>query len=263
MDNIILSLKGVLYERVSSPLFGSFVTSWAIVNWKTWYILFWDNRVGVDKVSEVSKIVHTLNCKYVDYILLPALGTVIYVFIYPIVSKYIFKIHKTYLEELVSIKNKIEGQTLLTREQSDEIRMQLYDYRRGHIQSLREKDNEIATLTGRLKSYEKDAQLKSESESNELPEDKESKKIKLLGKLEQLRKSEYNLLNDIAIKKVSKAIRDGLQTVHLSNVGFSTHNVGRSAIANFSHYALTLGFSVDIIYKSGNMAVVEKISWDL
>ena len=43
------SINSILYERVSSPLFGTFVISWLIWNWKITYLTLFVSESNLDK----------------------------------------------------------------------------------------------------------------------------------------------------------------------------------------------------------------------
>ena len=52
MKDIMLSIKGVLYERISSPFYGSFIFSFVVINWKIPIgIFFWRCYTGKKNID--------------------------------------------------------------------------------------------------------------------------------------------------------------------------------------------------------------------
>ena len=51
LKETINSLKGVLYERISSPLWGTYIISFSIWNWSALLILFADTKPMLEKVE--------------------------------------------------------------------------------------------------------------------------------------------------------------------------------------------------------------------
>lgn len=104
MDNLLTSLKGVLYERISSPLFGSFAIAWGIFNWKFIALLFLGNEKAIDRLNQINEIKHPFDCKYIDYFLLPLIISLLYIFVYQFISRPIYKFYKEYLESLQKLR---------------------------------------------------------------------------------------------------------------------------------------------------------------
>lgn len=46
-DELKKSISAILYERTTSPLFGSFILSWTVWNWKIFYITLF---ISEDKI---------------------------------------------------------------------------------------------------------------------------------------------------------------------------------------------------------------------
>ncbi|NQY07917.1 MAG: hypothetical protein HRT71_00165 [Flavobacteriales bacterium] len=78
------STNAILYERVISPLFGTFVTSWLACNWKIIYLTLF---ISEDKIS-VNKIDYIVDELYNIHLLvtLPLISTAIFITLVPFVS---------------------------------------------------------------------------------------------------------------------------------------------------------------------------------
>jgi predicted nucleic acid-binding Zn-ribbon protein len=72
-----------IYDRVKSPLYGSFVVSWCIINWKFFYVLF-SNRVNYWGAEKSYYLKAYLSCSQTEFtILIPLLVALAYIFLLP------------------------------------------------------------------------------------------------------------------------------------------------------------------------------------
>lgn len=146
ISDISKSIKAVLYERISSPLFGSFFVSWFLWNYKTILIIL--SSLDVKK-----KISYIENCIYPDIselfihgFLGPFLSSVIFILIYPIPAKWVYRYWSNRQKELKEVKQQIEDKTPLTIEESREIRRELLNLESEHEIELDKKITEIDRL---------------------------------------------------------------------------------------------------------------------
>jgi hypothetical protein len=162
MRDIINSFKAHLYERTASPLIGSFIFYWLICNYKLIVILL----TGDLKVEEKFDLIKTIYPQdtltlwpgfEIHYytllgngLLIPLLITLIYIFLLPIPSKYIYEYWKNKQKEIQKIKQKIEDDTPLTNKQSKEIKQDMINLEIELTKSFSYKDNEIYKLKEEL-----------------------------------------------------------------------------------------------------------------
>ncbi len=135
------SVQSILYEKINSPLSGAFFLSWIVWNWKPVYYLIFNNydniKVRLDYVQQ-----NYTNWEYL--ILYPILSTIFLIVVYPFVSTYAYKIWLWFKTWQNNIKNEIEKNTLLTLEQSVELRMEMRNKVRQYDEIIRNKESEIA-----------------------------------------------------------------------------------------------------------------------
>ncbi|HRG07570.1 MAG TPA: hypothetical protein PLJ08_03255, partial [Cyclobacteriaceae bacterium] len=122
MDEIRKSINAILYDRIVSPLSGSFVISWCIINWKIFYATIFHSSSELKK-NKIEFVVDELNI-YTSFIW-PLVSTIILLTIYPRISEYAYQLSLYYRGRKRKLKNKYEESQLLTLEQSIEIRLQL------------------------------------------------------------------------------------------------------------------------------------------
>lgn len=255
MQEFFDSLKGVLYERVTSPLFASFTSAWIIINWKFWSILFLSDSSFsiINRIAEIDQLYHSSNWYYISRFYVYPFGfSAFYIFLYPAISKFVYKFHKQYLEELISIKHDIEKKTLLTQEQSDKLRFEIAKIKKEYSKERQEKDEYISSLEKlRPKSdfldemYSTKRKISQEKFSSLLDEIKNSKNSGLLTGLD------YASINDNFLK--------GIKVHHLERKIPGSKFV---AIKNFAEYLSTLNFTLEYRETNGQLIKLISISWD-
>jgi hypothetical protein len=143
-DDIKKSISAILYETTTSPLFGTFIISWLVCNWKIVYLTFF---ISEDKI-EITKIDYiTTNCNNEwNLIWLPLISTSILITIIPIFSNGAYWLTIIYNKWKVEKKKEVELSQQLTLEQSIELRKQISEQENQFEKMLSNKDLEIRQL---------------------------------------------------------------------------------------------------------------------
>jgi hypothetical protein len=142
-DYIRKSIYLITHERLTSPISGSFILSWIVWNWKAIYYLFFETSIPV-----YSKFVF-INNSYIDVdynLIYPLLSTIFFVGVYPLITTGGLYAWLQYKKWQTSIKNKIEGQELLTTEQSRAIRLEIAKQANYFDELMKSKDEEASRL---------------------------------------------------------------------------------------------------------------------
>lgn len=144
IDNIKKSLSAILYERTSSPFYGTLIVSWLIWNWKIIYLTFFisEDKIKIDKISYISENLSEIN----NLIVYPLISTLILLTIIPFISNGAFWLNLKFENWKKDKKNEVEKKQLLTLEQSIEIREQLLNQENRFEKLLEDKNNEIKQL---------------------------------------------------------------------------------------------------------------------
>lgn len=138
MKDIVNSFKAHLYERTSSPLIGTFIFYWFICNYKLIMVML-DGDMKINEKFDLIKTLYPQNI-YTPWegfdihystllgngLLMPLLITLIYIFFIPYPAKFIYKFWKNKQKEIQEIKQKIDDETPLTKEQSLKIKKEYY-----------------------------------------------------------------------------------------------------------------------------------------
>ena len=117
------SVNNIFYERMVSPLFGSFIFSWAIWNWKIIYLTLF---VKEEKLS-INKIDYIAN-NYFDVwnlIWFPVISTLSLIIIYPFLSIGAYYLSIKFKSWKKNIRNIEEKKQTLTIEDSIKLRREV------------------------------------------------------------------------------------------------------------------------------------------
>ncbi len=153
------SIRAVLYDRLTSPLAGTFFFSWLVWNWGLlYYVISVDNTKNVVERIEYIKN----NFLFVEYaFVLPLLSTIFLIFIYPYAAFFVYEVALKFNKQKRNIKNKIENEQCLTIRESLEIREEIEKQEDKFQVMTRRNNDEIKRLKQEVESY-KD-KLKSET----------------------------------------------------------------------------------------------------
>lgn len=194
------SINSILYQRVTSPLFGTFLISWLVWNWKIFYITFIVESEKLEQ-NRIDYIVTNLNDPG-NLIWYPILSTIILITIIPFISNGAYWISLKFEQWRIDNKHKIERKQLLTLEQSIQLREQLLDYEKKFETLLKEKDEEIKEL--KLLNEKSSEENGMDENGNILigsKEDKEERSaIEIFNRLqdnEELKNSFYTISNSL------------------------------------------------------------------
>ena len=117
------SINSILFERVTSPLFGTLTISWLLLNWRIPYLTLF---VSESKIKE-TKIDYILS-NYADVhflITYPIISTAILITLVPFISNGAYWLSLKFKKWKIDKKNEIEKTQLLSLEQSINLRKEL------------------------------------------------------------------------------------------------------------------------------------------
>ncbi|MBA1293439.1 DUF3450 domain-containing protein [Pseudomonas lurida] len=122
LDDLTTAIKAQLYERATSPLLGSFLISWCIINYKVLLIVF-SSLSGPEKITYINMNLFANKNDYLTMgFLFPLATSLALILIYPYPAAWIYKISRSHHKELKKIKQAIEDETPLTQKEGRELR---------------------------------------------------------------------------------------------------------------------------------------------
>ncbi|HIF5585137.1 TPA: hypothetical protein ACX3CS_004627 [Vibrio parahaemolyticus] len=162
----INSLKGVLYERISSPLWGTYFISFVVYNWSAILILTSDPKPMAEKVELIkTTYVYTDGNFNMGVVLYPLMMSVFLLLAIPFLQT-LHYIYSEYMKTQGKVRrDKFEEKTRLTVEQSNELRQRIFNIQTSSREMTSFQDQEINSLKETISS------LKSQLESSEQDEE--------------------------------------------------------------------------------------------
>jgi len=156
LSDLRKSINAILFERVTSPLFGTLTISWIVWNWKIIYLTFFISESKV-KGNKIDYIIEN----YSDIHLLvtyPLISTLVLITLIPFLSNGAFWLYLKFNRWKIDKKNEVEKKQLLSFEKSLAIRKELKDKEIEFEKLLSDKEEEIELLNIEIKELQKKPQ---------------------------------------------------------------------------------------------------------
>lgn len=169
LKETINSLKGVLYERISSPLWGTYIISFLIWNWSALLILFADTKPMLEKVDLIkTTYVYPEGTFNSSIILSPLLISTLLLLTIPALQTIHF-IYTEYVKTKGKIqRDKFESSTRLSIEQSNDLRKRILNIQTSSQEITSFQDQEINALKETVSNLKKS--IDSSEEDSKLSE---------------------------------------------------------------------------------------------
>ncbi len=153
------TLKTVLYDRVSSPLFAAFFISILGSNAQAILVLFSDIPV----FTKIHHLQYEIYKNWIDtachLLVLPTISTLLIIYVYPWFANHVYRHTQNNRKNLIKIKVAIEDDTPLTNEQCRKIKQDMTDLDHKYSEY-------VATTTKRVEDIES-RHFKSAAEAHE------------------------------------------------------------------------------------------------
>jgi hypothetical protein len=209
MEDFRKSIKEILYERTTSPLYGTFIISWLIWNWKIVYITLFvsEKQIGLDKLTYIDTNLISMN----NIIWFPILSTIVLLLIFPFISNGAYWLSLIFKRWRNDKKNKVESKQLLTMEQSISMRKQITEQENYYERIVSDKDLKIKQSESLLKEAQT-ASTRSEESAHSLLvllTEKDLQIEELKNNLRNLPENNEKLLSDkdLKIKQLEVALQ--------------------------------------------------------
>ena len=144
-DELKKSISALLYERTTSPLFGTLVVSWSVWNWKIIYLTFFISEKELIGKNKIEYIIENYNDNFNLY-WFPLISTTILITLIPFISNGAYWISIKFLKWKKDKKNDVEMNQLLTVKESIELRELVVDQEKRFENLLEVKNTEIKQL---------------------------------------------------------------------------------------------------------------------
>lgn len=154
LNDLAKTVKAQLYERVSSPLLGSFAISWVAWNYRFLLVLVSSIPVAEKFAYIDDNIFNSYQNIFLHGTLYPLITTLILIFIYPYPAKFVYEYWRTRQRELKEVQQRIDDETPLTREEARELRHETLNARLEFEQELERRSDEITRLKETIKELQ-------------------------------------------------------------------------------------------------------------
>lgn len=155
MDDLIDTIKAQLYDRITSPLAGSFIIAWCLWNWRFVAVVFSDMPVE-EMFTFIDMHVYSTPSKMILFwIVGPLLTTCFYLFIYPHPARWVYEYTRKQHQKVKEIRQRMEDEEPLTKEQAREIRkvaIETRDYLESELEKESEKNKRLQAENEELKN---------------------------------------------------------------------------------------------------------------
>ncbi len=139
------SIGSILYERSSSPFYGTLMISWLLWNWKIPYVTFFVDE-GLLDVNKLEWVVLN-SVSFWQLIIFPLISTAVIITVVPFLSNGAYWLNLNFRQWRIDKRNSIERNVLLTIDQSISLREQLAASGEKVEILLNEKNSEIKRLS--------------------------------------------------------------------------------------------------------------------
>lgn len=164
--DLLKSVRFEMFERLSSPLFTTFLISWLLINYKIIFIFFGNSNLVVKlhildnqfqhgyfcsnlfsdnfclSIETIPIINYFVSNSFLDNLIMPALLTSIFIFLYPILSTPVYKLWRNNRNELIKVKMKADGEEPVSNERADQLLKRIIDAESNN-QELITKNSEL------------------------------------------------------------------------------------------------------------------------
>lgn len=222
ISELTKSINSILYERVTSPLYGALFFSWSVWNWKIIYLTIF---VSAESIKETKIDYISNNYSDIHFLLTyPVISTLLLLTVVPFLTNAAYWAHIKFHKWKTDKKHEVEMKQLLTIEQSIQIRSEIAEQEKEFDNLLSRKNSEIEQLKLQIATFENTKQPDNgKDDSNVITNNYYTD--------EQIDKTAQTILNnwelEEALEKLSEQILNGYplkNTVNSQSLAFFTSN---------------------------------------
>jgi len=194
ISEFVRTIRAHLYERITSPLAGALIISWCLWNYSVLIVLF--------SSLPPSEKIDLIQASLLDYnrsAIRPLLTAVFFVFLYPFPARFVYWFTRKQKKALRDIRQKIEDEELLTREESHNIRKEISKIKFEHDQEMARQSDEVNSLKELL--TEKDKEIEQATTEFVQKTDQLKNKEKELNNFKKLLEQKEGVIHELVEQK--------------------------------------------------------------
>lgn len=187
-DDVGKTIKAILYDRIVSPLFGTFVLSWCAWNWRLILLFISDSSTTVAKKFQYvdSELYPSNGVTYIYGLLLPATTTAFFIYVYPPIARKVYGYWREQQNKLKKVQIEKDGETPLKEEEAQEIKNQALlselryqEEREKREARIKDLENLVMSLQAKNEAALTGTTMATESQPSESQESEKKPKFKL------------------------------------------------------------------------------------
>ncbi len=178
------SIDKILHERLTSPFWGAFISSWLVFNWRIPYVsIFVDQDKLPNGTTRIDYIINTCITDRWEYITLyPLISTAIIILLFPFISTGAYWVSLKFTKWKTDMKNRVDGATLLTLEKSVQLREELRNLNKKYEEINKDNEEEVRVLNAEIVKLQEERQEKDATINEFFNKEKEIEKEQELNK---------------------------------------------------------------------------------
>lgn len=150
------TIKVILYERITSPLFGTFVLAWCGWNWRIIVLFLTDSSMAVIKKFQYldTELYPSSSVSIIHGLLLPVITTLFFIYIYPWFARKVYGYWREQQNELKKLQVEKDGEKPLTKEEAQKITNQALLSELQYQEEREKREARIKDLESLIKSLQ-------------------------------------------------------------------------------------------------------------
>lgn len=156
IDDVGKTIKAILYDRIVSPLFGTFILSWCAWNWRLILLFISDSSTTVAKKFQYvdSELYPSNGVTFIYGLLLPATMTAFFIYVYPPIARKVYGYWREQQNKLKKVQIEKDGETPLKKEEAQEIKNQALLSELRYQEEREKREARIRDLESLVKSLQ-------------------------------------------------------------------------------------------------------------
>lgn len=161
MEDIKNSIKAILYERTTSPFWGTFTCSWIIFNWKIPYFIFTCDS-DLDITQRIKYIQYLFAEVHIIGFIVPLIFTFTYIVVFQGITNWFYEVDLRYKTKKHNKKVEIEGKAVLEEEVAIQLKQKHHEIE-ANFNAINEKLKEdIKILNSTNSDLSKNLKIKTD-----------------------------------------------------------------------------------------------------
>lgn len=156
IDDVGKTIKAILYDRIVSPLFGTFILSWCGWNWRLILLFLSDSATTIAKKFQYvdSELYPSNGVTFIYGLLLPATTTAFFIYVYPPIARKVYGYWREQQNKLKKVQIEKDGETPLKEEEAQEIKNQALLSELRYQEEREKREARIRDLESLVKSLQ-------------------------------------------------------------------------------------------------------------